>query len=346
MIAITLCASKDYLYAWKACYRRVIAAAAHYEKAQVIFVSDGSEEGIDAGQRLKKDLPSKWELHIRHVPPTGDGEKYKHKEQLFIAAMQGEAFSIARQLNVDLCWHVEADVLPPPDALRVSEWTLQMPTENGSSFYDLAMCVYPNALFMGGRGDPAHPIAPNYTPEELVVPPKLKRKLDLLRNEEKEFVRAKKVPDDLWRAKSKKIIDAVNACPPIGNVWKANAEFGWKPRGWIDFAYPGVGLGAIVPIDWLGTGCVLLSKRALAMANFEGYDGGGTQDLFLCWKRWNPAGLRMAALTHCPCSHVKSSVEEKSGVKTPKYTLLEAVHEQVGPSRGHLRVISKPWVDV
>jgi hypothetical protein len=55
----------------------------------------------------------------------------------------------------------------------------------------------------------------------------------------------------------------------------------------MDAAYPGLGIGAVVPSDRCGFGCTLMSKRALSLAQFDGYDGSGTEDLYMVWKRWH-----------------------------------------------------------
>ena len=106
----------------------------------------------------------------------------------------------------------------------------------------------------------------------------------------------------------------------------------------MDYAYPGIGLGAIVPSDWCGLGCTLLSKRALALADFNGYEGLGTQDLFLCWHRWHQAGLRIACVPHVVCDHIKRRGE---GIVHHR-----AFHEQTGEFRGHLRQRAQPFVSL
>lgn len=77
------------------------------------------------------------------------------------------------------------------------------------------------------------------------------------------------------------------------------------------------------------------------MANFEGYDGRGTEDLFVVWKRWYPAGLRINVITHCPCDHVIWS--KKKGGDASEYTLIESFHEAQGEHIGHLRTKKSPW---
>ena len=131
----------------------------------------------------------------------------------------------------------------------------------------------------------------------------------------------------------------VKNCPPDGNIWEVIAKHGWHPRGWMDYAYPGIGKGAIVPSDWCGLGNTLLSKRALQLADFTGYLGHGTQDLFLCWRRWRPNGLRIACVPHIAADHVKKSADGKIVHHV-------AFHEPEGPYEGHLRGIAQEWVPV
>jgi hypothetical protein len=81
-----------------------------------------------------------------------------------------------------------------------------------------------------------------------------------------------------------------------------------------------------------------MSKRALALADFCGDDGGGTQDLFLCWQRWHPAGLRIACVPHVVCDHIK-----REGEQIVHYL---GYHEQHPDQRGHLRVRRQDFVPV
>jgi len=84
-----------------------------------------------------------------------------------------------------------------------------------------------------------------------------------------------------------------------------------------------------------------MNREALSLAYFEGYDGQGTEDLFICWNRWHPAGLRLNVIPHCPCDHVLW--DKKKGGDASVYTHLVAYHEHEGEFRGHLRTRSMPW---
>lgn len=339
-LSIALAATCEYLYAWKPCIRRIINAASHRNNVHVIFVSDETEEARAAFEFLKKESPKKWELEHRQLPldKNKGGEKYKIESQLLIAKLHGEMFTACRAANADQCWTVEPDILVRPDSLRLMEWALEMPREDGTAYYDIAICTYPNGLFIGGHGDPSHPICEDFKPEERTLPEEIKARYESHLKEEKEWIESKKMPDEEWQKKAQALNEDIKKCSPIGNIWELNAKFGWRRRGWLDFAYPGIGRGAIVPVDWVGQGCNLLSKKALSLSSFEGYDGKGTQDLFLCWKKYNPAKINMVCITHSPCDHVKKQDD--------KIIHLQASHEQLGESQGHLRVIEKEWIDL
>ncbi len=129
-----------------------------------------------------------------------------------------------------------------------------------------------------------------------------------------------------------------------GNIFLVNGNYGWKPRGWLESAYPGIGRGAILPTDWVGLGCTLLNEKALSLATFDGYgpDFSGTQDLFLVSKRWRPNDLKMSVITHVLCDHVKYELNEDK-TRTEKIKHYQAYHEPEGLQEGHLRVDTKPW---
>jgi hypothetical protein len=113
----------------------------------------------------------------------------------------------------------------------------------------------------------------------------------------------------------------------------------------MDFAYPAIGRGSIVPSDWCGLGCTLLNQKALSLATFSGYDGRGTQDLYLCWHKWHPAGIRIACVPHTVCDHVKRSSDQNDKSKE-KIIHYRAYHEADGEFKNHLRVSQKDWIGV
>jgi hypothetical protein len=138
----------------------------------------------------------------------------------------------------------------------------------------------------------------------------------------------------------KKLDEEIKTYPPNGNVYELNAK-GWKQRGWMDYAYPAIGKGAILPTDWVGMGCTILSEKALAMAHFDGYEGKGTQDLYLGWNRWKPSGLNMCVTTHAICDHV---IRQRDGDNQlwENFKIVNAYHEPEGIHEGHLRQRQSP----
>lgn len=332
MIAIATCATKSYMHALPQCLRSIAAAAAHHEKAHFILATDESKEGKNAEEMARNELPEGWQITVIRLKGMEDDSKdYKANAQLRIAALQGAAFHFARaKVRADMLWSVESDNIVPANALRVLEWTLGMPTADGSPHYDVAAGTYPNGLFLGGFGTPQHPIEEDFLPSERKLPERLKLAFETCEK------RLKESPCEKEGKRMGRLREQIKKCPPDGNIWEITAKHGWRRRGWMDFAYPGIGEGAVVPSDWCGLGCTLISKRALALADFAGYDGNGTQDLFLCWNRWHPAGLRIACVPHVACDHVK-----REGKEIVHY---RAYHEQEPAYKGHLRVRKQPFI--
>jgi len=351
MISIVTAATKSYLYCWPQLIRAIATAGSHHNDCHFIFATDKSEESKEAENFAKGHLPEGWKVTAIRLPITEDAKDYKESAQIRIAQLQGAAFEVARRIKSDLCWSVESDTIPTANSLRVLEWTLQMPDADGQSYYDIAAATYQNGLFLGGFGTPQNAIAEDFLPHER----KLKPRIKLVHDKCKERIDAAShmIHKDFThdQEKRKAILDKEGnrmarirerikkSCPPDGNIWEVNAKHGWRRRGWMDFAYPGIGEGAIVPSDWCGLGCTLLSKKALQLADFNGYEGKGTQDLFLCWHRWHPAGLKIACIPHCPCDHIK----KQSDGKIVHY---RSFHEQVGECKGHLRVKAQPFISL
>jgi hypothetical protein len=338
VLAIATYATRSYFHCWTQFLRRIAAAAAHHDEAHFILATDQSKEAKDAIEAAKIELPEGWRIQSLNLPLNDggkDGKDYQVAAQMRIAALQSAAFAAARKIRAQALWSVESDNLVPADALRVAEWTLQMPQADGSPYYDLAAVTYPNGLFLGGFGTPQNPIAEDFTEKERKLPPRLVRALDACRARLKTDPTSEREGQRLGR-----LHERVKRCPPEGNVFEVTAKHGWRRRGWMDFAYPGIGRGAIVPSDWCGLGCTLLSAKALSLATFEGYDGKGTQDLFLCWNRWHPAGLRIAAIPHTAADHVKHAPKDAPA----PFVHYRAYHETEGEYRGHLRVRQQEWL--
>jgi len=255
------------------------------------------------------------------------GEHYKKDRQILIATLQSVGFDRARNWGCDFLWSVEADVLVPHNALSVSLDMLRF--DNG--YYDVAFVTYPSqggGSFLGGYGSYTHPIAEDFLPEERVLPSKLKILLESCENRLKD----KDISRESFEKENKRlqrIYERIKKCPPIGNVFELNAKK-WRRRGWLDNSHVGTGRGAVIETDWTGLGCTLMSYKAAALAHFDGYDGGGTQDLYLNWRKWHPEGLRFCCITHTICDHIVR--DEKEGL-----VVLKSYHEPEGETKGHLR---------
>lgn len=359
-LAITTSATKGYLHAWPQCVRAIAAAASHHEQAHFIFSTDESKEADAAAELAQRELPEGWKVSVIKLPMQDAPKDYKIDAQLRIAALQGAGFAFARKIRATACWVVESDTIVPAHSLRVLEWTLAMPQADGRPYYDIAAATYPNGLFLGGFGSHKRPIEEDFLPEERKLPERLKLCLEKceerLKKGSSDFAIARLNPDtkrddidklhqlgEKEARRMERLRERVKKCPPIGNVFELNAK-GYRRRGWMDHAYPGIGLGAVVPSDWCGLGCTLLSKAALAHADFTGYEGRGTQDLFLCWHRWDPNGLRIACVPHIACDHIKHrQAHEKNA---PEIIHYRAYHENEGECRGHLRQRAQPFVGV
>ena len=117
----------------------------------------------------------------------------------------------------------------------------------------------------------------------------------------------------------------------------SHRQAGWRARGWLDQAYPAIGRGADIAQRLVRLAARCSMPRALALAHFSGYEGKGTEDLFVCWHRWHPAGLRINVIT---IAHVtmSSGRRRKAGI--------QAIHPSLCLSRadrrnaGHLRTRS------
>ena len=149
-------------------------------------------------------------------------------------------------------------------------------------YYGVATCPYPSqggGGFLFGRGTPQKQIADDVTEDERTLPKELQGEL---KKHRANLITGEKPPAD-WIREMQRLEEEVKKCPPEGNVFELNAK-GWKKRGWGEMAYPAIGKGSIVPTDWVGMGNTLIGSKALQLADFAGYDGKGTEDLFLLWR--------------------------------------------------------------
>jgi len=334
-------ATKGYEYALAAQAHKVIAnllAASRIDsewKIYVVLVTN-KDECIREAQAVYASHPG-----IEVIPMVdarlGEGLKnYEAEAQLLIAQMRTMATSRARALDVDFVWSLDSDVLPPHNALRCMLSMLEF----DAGYYGVAFCPYPSqggGFFLGGRGSSRDNIFPNAHPDEKTIPKELKQRASELEAYLKNS--AGKPEADLVAARKeiREIYREIRSLPSDKNVFARNAKQ-WRQRGWFDEAYPAIGKGAVVPVDWTGFGCILMGREALASCDWFGYDGGGTEDLYVNYHRWTAAGIRMCAIPHCVCDHVIRHRSIKG-----KLVHIHSYHEQHGECVGHLRQKNLPW---
>ena len=328
-------ATKRYDYALPNFGRRIASAIADsgISEGVFLFIGDKSEKIRESALLyIGEMLPKGWTFMFEAMDVHDDKLKnYKEDAQLLIAQMQGHGFAIARKHKASHFFSVEADVLVQPNSIRVALDCLHF--DNG--YYDVAMCTYPSqggGPFLGGRGSQYKHIEEDIASEERDVPEDLKDKKTALEEKLKE---AKEEEAEGIIKELRDCDDEIKKCPPFGNVYELNAKK-WKKRGWMEYAYPAIGKGAIVPTDWVGLGATLLSRKALSLAHFDGYEGKGTQDLYLGWNRWKPAGINMCVTTHSICDHV---VRKRDGDDQlwDDFVHVHVYHELEGEYEGHLR---------
>ena len=337
-ITIGITATKRYLHASDILARRIKANLANINRnAELIVVTDETEEADKLVGSLIDTCAKYVTPHIIKLPIDDDKQPYKTNAQLLIAQMENAAFEKARDLNADFFWSVEPDVLPPPNALRCLIDTLNF----DGGYYDVAMVTYPSqggGSFLGGRGTARNWILQDIYEDERALPEDLKkRKGQLEAKAQREHNKNGKITKKTEQ-ECKKLHEQIQACPPKGNIFELQAK-GWRRRGWLGSAYPGLGRGCVLPTDWVGMGCTLLSKKALELAHFEGYRGAGTQDLFLCWKRWFPEGLKFSVITHVACEHIVRATKDDFS----EFNLLCPEYAEDGECVGHLRMRTEPY---
>lgn len=331
-IVCTVCGTTSYMDAIEPCLRRIQASVFHARakkdfEFELVISTDKESEAY-----CKNIAP---EAHVIALKMKEGGKAYKEESQILIANLQQVGFQKAIELGADLCWTVESDILVPYNALSCMMTMLEF----DDGYYDVSFCTYPSQSgggYLGGHGTPSKPIEDDFLPEERELPPELSKRIEDIEKRIKEAD-----PNDIALREDiakehAEIREKIKECPPKGNVFELNGKR-WRKRGWLDSAYPAIGKGAVLETDWTGLGCNLLSRRALALASFDGYDGRGTQDLFLNWKRWKANGLRFCVITHAVCEHLVRSNVDGSRVNA------FAHHEQQGECKGHLRVQHLPF---
>lgn len=337
-------ATQRYCYALPNFGRRVASAIA-YSKVRsgtFLFVGDNSDKTKQHAEiYIKNVLPDGWKF-IYEGLSINDEEvvNYKEDAQLLIAQLQSKAFTTARQQRATHFWSVESDVLVQPNSLTVALDCINF--DNG--YYDVSMCSYPSqggGPYLGGRGTVEKHIEDDIHKDERKIPPEITKEL---KEVEKKLEKLSKETDwsETLDAQAKEIFDKkheieekIKGCEPIGNVYGLNAKT-WRKRGWMEYAYPSIGKGAIVPTDWIGFGCTLFNEKALNYAHFDGYEGKGTQDLYVGWFKFYQNDIRMCVTTHSICDH---AIRKRKGEDQlwDDFVLVNAYHETEGDFVGHLR---------
>lgn len=260
---------------------------------------------------------------------------YNQKAQIIIARLLGAGLDIAKDRDYDYCWIVESDVIVHPNALDCLMWAQNYPS---SPKYDVTVATYYNGSFLCGRGTPYSHISEDYLPSEKIGGVELSKKIKAMSKKLNAFASKRKNPPKEMIKEMDNLHKKLKECPPKANVFALNAKK-WRKRGWLDQAYAGSAVqGAVLPTDWCGNGCTLLSKKALKLSNFIGYAGHGTQDLFLCWNKWYPAGIKIGLVVGVPAYHVKRDPQGNLFAWEPYFM------PDCEETSGHLRVRQIPFI--
>lgn len=331
-LAIAICATKSYTYAMKVQARRLQAVLRYSEidNPYIILVTDKSQSMLSIVNLYKSIIP-KSEISVIELDIDDGHVNYKEAAQLTIAQMRTAAFSKARELNVDFCFSLDSDILPSVNAITCSLDALAF----DRGYYSIACPLYMSqggGSYLCGHGTPENPILTDFINSERSIP---SRYLKFKTEKEKELKKCK------THSEAEKVVQAlmwvskrIERYPPKGNVFELNGRK-WRRRGWFDYAYPAIGKGSMVPSDWCGFGATMMNKRALELAIFDGYDGRGTEDLYICFHRWYPNNLRIVAIPHSLCDHV---IRDKG-----RYVHIQAYHEESGEYKNHLRQRARPF---
>jgi hypothetical protein len=381
-VAIGIAATGRYCYALRAHAERVISSLQDSPQHEYFILLVGNKASTPHFEKYRAAIGKLAKVEFYFEDVDDDKKNYSDAANLIIAKLQGRYFHEARRLGADYCLSLESDVLPPANAIRVMIDALNFDDHYYDVAFIPYPSQGATGGFLSGFGTPQTQINQDVLPHERKLSDELKASLeasdkaykDLLEAMEKshkdlqEKVEKKEIkPSDdplkiepftekdhvtlkadnekllkVWTDEREKLNEQVNRTPPRGSVWALQGE-NYRRRGWLDNAYPGIGKGAIVQVDWVGLGCTMLSKKALALAHFTGYDGKGTQDLFLVWSRWHQGDLNLACITHALCDHIIRERKDDGSQSSEKLTIAHVYHESTGECRGHLRVKHLPF---
>ena len=347
---VAVVATKSYLYAFDVLVRRVQMNARECGlvagDCTFHLLVDQSADAVELRSRLADMLPG-WTLALEVLAVPDGLENYQPGAQNLIAQLRQRVVERARAAGADFLWSLDSDVLPPPNGLRCSLTMLEF----DGGYYDVACCPYPSqggGPFLGGRGNYLSRIAKNVIVTERDVPERSMKVFKAASDELQAIENPHLTPEyefkdrvarrDALVAKLRKWEKRFEKYPPKSDVFGLNAKGSWRQRGWMDYAYPGIGEGAVVPTDWFGMGATLMNREAMDLVDYAGYSGSGTEDLFIIWEKWWPRGIKLCVIPHCPADHVIRVKGRK------KIVHLEAYHERLGQQQGHLRWRPVPFL--
>lgn len=340
-------------YALKAQARALHAACLYAKiKKPTIVIVCSDDDYFDEVEEEYRGLFNEIELFILKNDNFYDCDKrknYKKPIQLMIAQMRTIATQKLLSAGCDRILSMDSDVLPKHNSIQCMLDILNF----DHNYYDVAQCPYPSqggGSFLGGRGEKSRQILPDFTEEEREIPKKLIAKrdkkekekiaiIDEINEKQKPFCRKTQDKIDKLSRKIISLTKKMESFPPKGNVFELNGKT-WKKRGWFDFAYPAIGKGSVVPVDWVGFGCTMMSKKAAALCDFTGYDGSGTEDLYIIWNRWYQNSINIANIPHCPSDHIVRDRGDSN-----KYIHVFTYHEESGDHQWHLRQKNLPWYE-
>jgi len=325
-LAIYTTATTGYGRALTAQARKIAAAISidsRLEQSNILIslVSDSQDEVQEATLTYRRLLPEANVCPIVDPNFCGGHENYGRNSQLLISQMRTAATQASIAWGADRCLSLDGDVLPPHNSIRCMLDMLEF--DNG--YYGAAFCPYPShggGPFLGGRGTHEDQILPDAYEDEKEIPSELAAKKEKIQNKLDQFSKRNQQPPEKLLDQFRLINKQIRETPASNNVFMLNGKK-WRRRGWFDSAYPAMGKGAVVPVDWTGFGCLMMNKEALALCDWTGYEGHGTEDLFINYRRWLPNNIRMCCIPHCPCDHVVRNPD-------PKKELGEFVHISTG----------------
>ena len=350
-LGIYTASTLNHSYALKAQARALHSACVYAEIEDPIIVLVCSDDDFFCSVKKEYEnlLPKSKVILIKNKDffDSEKRESYKNSVQLMIARMRTIATKRLLSEGCDRILSMDSDVLPKHNSIQCMLDTLMF----DKGYYGVVQCPYPSqggGSFLGGGGTKEQNILPDFAENELIIPKELKKEKkeaekdlqSFIINLDKNKVQKNKKTDIEIQGKQenlRRIDEEIKSCPPKANVFELNGKK-WRKRGWFDYAYPAIGKGSTVPVDWVGFGCTMMTRDTAAMCDWTGYNGGGTEDLYIIWNRWKDYNINIANIAHCPCDHIVRDRENKK-----RYIHVKTYHEQKGEHEGHLRQINIPW---